>query len=125
MTVVLDSGAVSALAQRSNVAKVRALLEAEVWPPVVPSIVLAECTSGTARDAATNRLLKSCFVDAGLPEAIARHAGALRHHAATGSAVDAVVVAFAATVSDPVVLTADIDDLDALAEPTRVRVERV
>src|SRR5438067_147534 len=35
----------------------------ELWPAVVPSVVLVECLTGDARrDAGTNRLLRTCIV---------------------------------------------------------------
>ncbi len=80
----------------------------------MPTVVLAESTSGTARtDANINRLLKTCDVDPILPEATARRAGQLRAHARRGSAVDALVVAVAEPGST--VLTSDRVDLEALA----------
>jgi len=81
---------------------------------VVPTVVLAESTSGAARtDANINRLLKSCDVDPIVPEVKARRAGRLRALARQGSAVDALVVALAEPGAS--VLTADPDDLEALA----------
>jgi len=56
--LILDSGGVSRLAERSQqaVALILALREAGLWPPKVPSVVLVECLEGHAgRDAAENR----------------------------------------------------------------------
>jgi hypothetical protein len=114
--LVLDSGGLSRLSQRTRrgVALIAALKDAGLWPPVVPTVVLAESTSGAARtDANINRLLKACDVDAVVPEAKARRAGQLRSLARRGSAVDALIVALAEPGST--VLTSDRGDLEALA----------
>ncbi len=125
--LVLDSGGLSFLAKRNQdtVAFIRVLVRDGAWPPMVPSVVLAESTTGRQRDdAALNRLLKTCNVAESLSESLARRAGALRHLARRGSAVDAVVVAIAEP--DGVVLSGDIEDLGALAaHATAVRIERV
>jgi hypothetical protein len=46
--LVLDSGAVSRLAERSrfSLALILALREEGLWPPAVPSVVLVECLHG-------------------------------------------------------------------------------
>ena len=114
--LVLDSGAVTKLAERDQdaLATILAFRRAGLWPPVVPSIVLAEPLSGTQRaDANVNRFLKTCEVVEPLPEWRARRAASLRAQAGRGSAVDAVVVATAEPDGD--VLAGDLDDLRALA----------
>jgi hypothetical protein len=114
--LVLDSGGLSRLSQRTRraAALIAAFKDAGLWPPVAPTVVLAESTSGTARtDANINRLLKACDVDGLVPESTARRAGQLRALARRGSAVDALVVAVAEPGST--VLTADRADLEALA----------
>jgi hypothetical protein len=125
--LVLDSGAVSRLAERSraSVALIVALREEGLWPAAVPSIVLVECLQGHAgRDANENQLLKTCDVIDRVPETVARRAALLRRRARRGSAVDAIVVALAEPGGT--VLTTDPDDLEALAaHAQRVRVERV
>jgi hypothetical protein len=94
---------------------IAALREASLWPPVVPSVVLVECTEGHAgRDAVTNRFLKTCDIVEELSEPIARRAAYLRRRAGRGSAVDAIVVAFAEP--NGTVLTSDRVDLRTLAE---------
>lgn len=115
--LVLDSGAITKLARRNrqNLAIIAALRREGLWPPVVPSIVLVEATSGrSGPDANTNRLLRTCDVAEVLPERTARRAAELRHLARTGSAVDAVLVAVAEPGGS--VLTGDPDDLGALAD---------
>jgi hypothetical protein len=114
--LVLDSGAVTRLAERSpRAAALIAALRAEgLWPPVVPSVVLIECLTGEgSRDAVHNRFLRTCDVTDSVPVPLARRAAWLRARARTGSAVDAVVTA----VAEPggTVLTGDLADLRALA----------
>lgn len=114
--LVLDSGGVSRLARRrQDTAAVIAVLKRDgLWPPIVPSVVLAESLSGRQRtDALINRLLKTCDIVEELPECVARRAGALRSLAGQGSAVDAVVVAMAEPGG--AVLGSDLKDLRALA----------
>jgi predicted nucleic acid-binding protein len=114
--LVLDSGGLSRLASRTR--RTAALIEAfrthGLWPPVVPTVVIAESTTGKARtDTNINQLLKTCDIDPVVPERTARRAGQLRVAARQGSAVDALVVALAEPGST--VLTTDPDDLQALA----------
>lgn len=122
-TVVLDSGAVTRLARRDRraVARIGSLKRRGIWPPVVPSVVLAECLTGRQSiDAVTNRFLKGCSIEEQLPEQIARNAGRLRDRtgrASEISAVDAVVVAVAEP--DGMVLSTDPVDLGALASHAR------
>jgi predicted nucleic acid-binding protein len=125
--LVLDSGAVSRLAERTraSVAIIVALREEGLWPPWVPSVVLVECLQGHAgRDANENKLVKTCDVIERVSESIARRAAFLRRRARRGSAVDAIVVAVAEP--DGTVLTTDPDDLEALAAYARgVRIEQI
>jgi hypothetical protein len=126
-TLVLDSGGVSYLAERSRqaIALIVALRNEGLWPPVVPSVVLVECLQGhAARDAVANRFLKTCDILTMVPETLARRAAQLRRLARRGSAVDALVVAFAEPGGT--VITSDPVDLEALAEhATRVAIEAV
>ena len=115
--LVLDSGGVSRLAEHSrrSAALIAALRDASLWPPVVPSVVLVECTEGHAgRDALLNRFLKTCDVVEEVAERLARRAAWLRRRARRGSAVDALVVAFAEPSGT--VLTSDAGDLRALSQ---------
>lgn len=125
--LVLDSSAVSRLAERSRsvVALILALRDEGLWPPLVPSVVLVECLQGHAgRDAAENKFLKTCDIVEEVAEPLARRAAFLRRHARRGSAVDALVVAVAEP--DGTVLTSDPHDLEALASHAqRVRIERI
>jgi predicted nucleic acid-binding protein len=117
VTLVLDAGGLSALAeQRARLAEVR---RRGLWPAQVPAVVLAESLTGDhRRDFHVNRLLRACQVR-DVDETQAREAARLRTatgRAASISAVDAVVVAFAARVPHPKVMTTDPGDLLALAE---------
>ena len=72
--VILDSGAVTSLAgcAQEAVAVISGLRRRNIWPPVVPSVVLVECLSGRqSTDALTNRFLKTCEIDERLPESVA------------------------------------------------------
>ncbi len=117
MTLVLDSGGVSFLAEQTpRAAAVLRRFRAEgVWPPLVPTAVLVECLTGSpGTDTPVNRLVKNCVVREDLPLSLARRAGYLRTWAQRGSAVDAVVAALAEP--EGAVLTSDPKDLGALAE---------
>jgi len=114
--LVLDSGGVSRLAERSPqaLALILSLRDEGLWPSAVPSVVLVECLEGHAgRDAIENRFLKTCDISEDVSESLARRAATLRRLARRGSAVDALVVAFAEPGGT--VLTADPHDLQALA----------
>ena len=114
--LVLDSGGLSRLSARTKTAAalIRALSDEELWPPIVPTVVLVESLRGDPRrDANTHRFLKMCIVDTVVSERVARRAAELRSKARTGSAVDALIVA----VAEPggTVLTGDAADIEALA----------
>lgn len=125
--LILDSGGVSRLSERSTraLALIRSLRVEQLWPPVVPTVVLVESLqSRPGRDANTNRFLKTCILENQVSEALARRAAELRRRAGRGSAVDALVVALAEPGGT--VLTGDTDDLEALAAHAHeVDVERV
>ncbi|HVQ96569.1 MAG TPA: PIN domain-containing protein [Mycobacteriales bacterium] len=125
--VVLDSGAITFLAERTPraLALLRRLTRAGEWPAVVPSVVLVEClTEHASRDVPVHRVLNQCDIREVLPVQLARRAAYLRAHARRGSAVDAVVVATAEPGG--VALTCDRKDIAALAEcAADVRVEAI
>jgi len=116
VTLVLDSGGVSALA--GHRARLVELRRRGLWPPQVPAVVLAEAlTSDHRRDFHCNRVLHACQIRA-VDELQAREAARLRTatgRAAKISATDAIVVAFAGACPDPVVLTSVPRDVAALA----------
>ena len=116
MTLILDTGGVSALAgQRARLIELR---RRGLWPAQVPSVVLAESLTGDhRRDFHANRLLRACQVR-DVTEPHAREAARLRTatgRTATIDATDAVVAAFASTCPSPIVLTSDPRDLAALS----------
>jgi len=114
--LVLDSGGLSRLAARTkpSLAIIRALTSAELWPPIVPTVILVESLHGnSSRDANTHRFLKTCIVESNVSETVARRAAELRRLAKAGSAVDALVVALAEPGGT--VLTGDRADIEALA----------
>jgi predicted nucleic acid-binding protein len=125
--LILDSGGVTRLSSRNKqaLALIRSLVEEGLWPPIVPTMVLVESLHGDpARDANTNRFLKTCIVQPEVTAVVARRAAELRRRARTGSAVDALVVALAEPGGT--VLTADKADIEALAAHARgVSVELV
>jgi predicted nucleic acid-binding protein len=117
LTLVLDAGALSALAHQR--ARLHELRRRNLWPAQVPAVVLTEALTGDHRRGFhTNRLLRACQVR-DVDETLAREAARLR--TATGraseiSAVDAVVVAYAGgRPGGGVVVTSDPSDLRDLA----------
>jgi hypothetical protein len=125
--LVLDSGAVTRLAERTaSAAALIAAFRAEgLWPPVVPSVVLVECLTGQgSRDAAQHRFLRTCDIADTVPHTLAHRAALLRTRAMAGSAVDALVTATAEPGGT--VLTGDLADLRALAgHATNVTIEPI
>lgn len=114
--LVLDSGGLRRLADRSTraLALIRALRSADLWPPLLPTVVLIESLQGhPGRDVNVNRLMKTCVNDDTVPMTVARRAAEIRRRARRGSAVDALVVA----IAEPggAVLTGDVGDLQSLA----------
>jgi predicted nucleic acid-binding protein len=125
--LVLDSGAVTLLAERStrSAALIAALRAQGLWPPLVPSMVLVECLTGDgSRDAVEHRFLRTCDVADTVPVPLGRRAAWLRANAHRGSAVDALVAATAEPRGT--VLTGDPSDLQALAaHATGVTIEEI
>jgi hypothetical protein len=118
--LILDSGGVTRLSARTgrSLALIKGLIEAELWPPLVPTVVLVESLQGhPGRDANANRFLKTCILEPVVTDALARRAAELRRRARRGSAVDAVVVAMAEPGGT--VLTGDKADIQALAAHAR------
>ncbi len=114
--LIIDSGGVSRLAERSTraLALIRALRDDGLWPPVAPTVVLVESLQGhRGRDATTNRFLKTCVIENLVTEGTARRAAELRRRSRHGSAFDAIVVALAEPGGT--VLTGDKADITALA----------
>lgn len=125
MTLVLDSGAVSALAEGDpRVRRIAARARAADLPLRTSAAVVAEVTGRGAPDTPTNRVLSGLdIVEVG--ERLARLAGALRHHSGVSATVDALVIATAVVSGGGVVLSADTDDMSRLAgAATGVEVRR-
>ncbi|WP_419909019.1 PIN domain-containing protein [Candidatus Poriferisodalis sp.] len=115
--LVLDSGAVSHIAHGREQAleDIQALVDNQLWPPIVPTIVLAESFSGRERnDVPVHRLLNNCAVVEEISRSQAHRAGKLRTEAGCGSAIDAMLVALAEPGGT--VLTEDVKDLVPLAQ---------
>ncbi len=119
---MLDSEALSVLAERSArssvLARVQAVLEAVArrgGVAIIPAPVLAEVSRGR-RAAAVSRVVNKLVV-VPTDRAIAQAAGDLleRHRLDSTAAVDAFVVATAAARRPAVILTGDPDDLTLLA----------
>jgi predicted nucleic acid-binding protein len=82
---------------------------------LLPTIVLAETTTGIGpRDAPVNLVAKACVLEE-LDERIARAAAALRFLVPGSGVADAVVIATADAHPGSIVLTGDMRDLRALA----------
>jgi hypothetical protein len=125
-TVVLDSGAVTRLADGSGVAVslVSTLVE-RGWHLVVPATVLVECLTGdTKRDVRANRVLNAVHDVRPTDEPQARAAAALRFRSGNPSVVDALVAEMALRLPGAVVvLTTDTEDMETLVgRAPRVRV---
>lgn len=118
MTAVLDSGGLSALADPTRRALVGELLSRSLLPAQVSAAVLTETLTGDARrDVRVDRFLRGCQVRP-VAEAQARHAAHLRtstRRAGSISAVDALVVALAGSLSGAVIITSDPTDIRDLA----------
>jgi hypothetical protein len=118
MSLVLDSGAITALGRRDRqtAARLAALRLRGLWPPIVPTAVLIDSLTGNrVRDALANRTVGLSLVYP-LDEPMARRAAQLRRRARAGSAVDAIVVA-AAELFEALVITRNLDDLARLSQP--------
>ncbi len=127
MTLILDSGGVTALAgQRARLTELR---NRGLWPAQVPVAVLTESLTGEHRcDFHENQLLRMCQIR-DVTEQLGRDAALMRTRtgrATTISATDAIVAAFAVSQPDPIVLTSDPDDLTALVagHPVAVTIAR-
>jgi predicted nucleic acid-binding protein len=114
--IILDSGAVSALAAEKG--RIRVVLRKAIGAGAVmyvPAAVITETTTGNGvRDAQTNRVLKTCVV-LPLDEVLARAAGTLRYRHPKRGAIDAMVVASADALPGTVVITSDAGDLRPIA----------
>lgn len=113
--IVLDSGGISKLADRSldSLALLKQLITLNDVM-LVPTPVLVECLHGNSpKDAPTFRFLQKCVIEEVLPMGTAQRAAELRRKSGHGSAVDAIVVALAEPGGT--VLTGDQADIEKLA----------
>lgn len=119
--LVLDSGALIALA--ANAPRARRILADALLQDrqvVLPAVVIAETTRGTARDAGINRIVKLAKRIVPIDEPAARLAGRLLARAGGNATIDALVVAVAIEGrEETIILTADLADLTRLADGYR------
>jgi predicted nucleic acid-binding protein len=116
MSLVLDSGAASALGRRDRqtAARIAALRQRGLWPPILPAVVLIDSLTGNrVRDALVNRTVALSVVHP-LDGSLARRAAQLRGRARAGSAVEACVVATAELLG-ALVITGNPGDLARLS----------
>jgi predicted nucleic acid-binding protein len=126
--LILDSGAVVALARRDATTRAyleRALNQGDLV--VIPAVVLAETTRGGAKDAPVNQVIRAVNEITPVTELTARQAGRLLGNTSRrGLTVDALVAAEATAGGPAVVLTSDTKDMSELLDEHRhVRVHRV
>jgi hypothetical protein len=113
--IVLDSGGISKLADRSldSLALLKRLIALNDVM-LVPSPVVVECLHGNSpKDAPVLRFLQKCVIEEVLRMGTAQRAAELRRMSGHGSAVDAIVVAFAEPGGT--VITGDQVDIENLA----------
>jgi predicted nucleic acid-binding protein len=114
--LILDSGAVIALARGDRRAFTFLALSLELRAPVeIPVVVVAETLRGGSRDAPVNRLLKAVGSVPTAHEFHGRTAGRLLAAARSAHTVDALVVAQALEGGGAHILTGDPDDFERLA----------
>lgn len=128
--VILDAGVLDRATTDREFRWVLRDLVADGWDPVIPTVVLAEASTGRPGDAPANQLVRRLgTVDTTQP--IARRAGRLRHDVQRSGArrvpsgIDAIVAAHATEAEAGVVFTTDPSDLRRLlADHPRITVER-
>ena len=116
--LILDSGAVIALARGDQRARAFLARVLELAVPVeIPVVVVAETIRGGPRDAPVHRVLKAVGSVPEAREVHGRTAGRLLGAARSTGTVDALVVAHAVEAGGAHILTGDPDDLGRLSEP--------
>lgn len=114
--LILDSGAVIALARGDQRARAYLTRALETGTPVeIPVVVLAETVRGGPRDAPINRVLKAVGPVPPAREVHGRIAGQLLGAARSAATMDALVVAQAVEAGGAHILTGDREDLERLA----------
>jgi predicted nucleic acid-binding protein len=128
--VVLDSGVVDRAVTNPEFRWVLRDLVEHGWVPIVPTVVLAEATTGRASDAPVNQTVKQIGTTDTTPST-ARLAGRLRCTVKRSAprripgGIDAIVAAHAAEVGSGVVFTTDPSDLRRLlADHPRIVIEK-
>lgn len=116
--LILDSGAVIALARGDQRARAFLARVLELGGPVeIPVVVVAETIRGGPCDAPVHRVLKAVGTISEAREAHGRTAGRLLGVARSTGTVDALVVAHAVEAGGAHILTGDRDDLERLSAP--------
>jgi predicted nucleic acid-binding protein len=134
--LLLDSGAISAMATGDPVARaVVARARREGRRVAIPAAVLAEVVTGRASDAPIDRVIKAVDETIELSATRARQAGVLRdkaHHTRARdrderppSVVDATLVAEAVAAGAAVILTSDLEDMERLRDAAGVTSSQV
>jgi predicted nucleic acid-binding protein len=114
--LILDSGAVIALARGDPRARAFLARALELRAPVeIPVVVVAETVRGGPRDAPVNRVLKAVGFVPEAREVHGRIAGQLLGAARSAETMDALVVAHAVEEGGAQILTGDREDLERLA----------
>jgi predicted nucleic acid-binding protein len=114
--LILDSGAVIALARRDGRARAFLARALELGMLVeIPVVVVAETVRGGPRDAPIHQLLKAVGSVPEAREVHGRTAGRLLGAARSAHTVDALVVAHAVETGGAHILTGDREDLERLA----------
>ena len=128
--VILDSGVVDRAVTNAEFRWVLRDLVEQGWVPMIPTVVLAEATTGRASDAPVNQAVRQIGATDTAPST-ARLAGRLRYAVQRSGprripgGIDAIVAAHAAEVGRGVVFTTDPSDLRRLlADHPRIAVEK-
>lgn len=115
--VILDSGAISALAEgnpRARAVLVRARREGRLV--VIPAPVLAEVYTGRRDHARIDRVINAVDMQLETTPERAKDAGVLRARSGVLDVVDAIVVAEAVAALPAVIVTSDPEDIAALVD---------
>jgi len=116
--LILDSGAVIALSRGDQRARAFLARAVELGVPVeIPVVVVAETVRESPRDAPVRRVLKAVGAVPPTTQEVGEIAGGLLCRAGSSATIDALVVAQALDAGGAHILTGDVGDLEALAEP--------
>ena len=115
--VILDSGAISAIAAgdlRARAILVRARREGR--DVVIPAPVLTEVHTGRRDHALIDRVIKGVDREIATTPECAREAGVLRARSGVTSVVDAIVMAEAVAMGAATIITSDPGDMERLRD---------